>query len=119
MFGGGHRETLLHESAQERGKPSVASDIVDLLAGCRVFHFHDTSSDAPVKRMNELADNLTLHADASNLAALLYRLRDEGSPAYRRIVGAVRLVAPFFRDFVLEPTFGERILLRWRQLGSD
>jgi predicted ATPase len=119
LFGRGHGETRLHESVQERKTSSVASQIVDLLSGCRVFHFHDTSSDAPVKRQTQLADDLALHADASNLAALLYRFRSDGEPAYRRIVGAIRQVAPFFRDFVLEPVRDERILLRWRQIDSD
>jgi predicted ATPase len=40
---------------------------VETLRGCRVFHFHDTSSDAPVKQQGYTADNLSLRADAGNL----------------------------------------------------
>lgn len=61
--------------------------------------------------------------DAGNLAAVLLDLRDSGGKekrvAYRRIVGAVRLVAPFFEDFVLVPNDEGYVLLRWRQVGSD
>ncbi len=118
-IGRGHRETRLHEVVVERDRPSVASYIVRLLGGCRVFHFHDTSRDAPVKQQSPVADSLSLRSDAGNLAAFLYRLQTEHDPAYRRIVGAVRQVAPFFRDFVLRPTTEDRILLRWRQVDSD
>lgn len=41
--------------------------------------------------------------DGSNLAALLYRLRHKEPTSYDMIVRTVRLVAPFFDDFVLEP----------------
>lgn len=123
VIGHGHRETRLREAAAERDQPSPASYVVELLEGCRVYHFHDTSRDAPVKQFRPTADNLALHEDAANLAAVLLALRNDEAPhvqaAYRRIVGAVRQVAPFFRDFVLRPESGDRIRLRWRQTGSD
>lgn len=118
-LGRGHRETRLHEAVEQHEGPSVASHIVELLRGCRVFHFHDTSADAPVKRNVSTADNLALREDAANLAAVLHALRDNEPSAYRRIVGAIRQVAPFFRDFVLVPDTTDRIRLRWRENDSD
>lgn len=120
LLGRGHRESRLNEKAE--GPSRVARHVLDLLAGCRVYHFHDTSADAPVKRLISTADNLTLRSDAGNLAAFLHGLRsgeDDGRAAYRRIVGAIQLVAPFFRDFVLEPEGRDHIRLRWQQHGSD
>jgi predicted ATPase len=64
------------------------------------------------------ADNLELRGDAANLAAVLLALRDGEPSAYRRIVGAIHQVAPFFRDFVLQPE-RDNIRLRWRQTDSD
>lgn len=122
-LGGGHRETRLHEAvATGAQNQAVASYVIGLLRGCRVYHFHDTSENAPVKQWTSTADNLSLHPDAANLAAVLLALRDgegEAAAAYRRIVGAVRLVAPFFRDFVLLPERRDEIRLRWRQRGTD
>ncbi|AFT99835.1 chromosome segregation protein SMC [Nocardia brasiliensis] len=121
-LGRGHRETRL---ATDVGDPrgGIAKYVFALLEGCKVFHFHDTSANAPVKRMVSTADNLNLRSDAGNLAPYLYRLRtsDEAADqaAYRRIVGAIQLVAPFFRDFVLQPENNDRIRLRWQQQGSD
>jgi predicted ATPase len=124
-LGRGHRETQLHAvAADQRRRPPeggipVASYIVELLSGCRVFHFHDTSVNAPPKRRVSVADNLRLRSDAGNLASYLLRLSADGRPAYRQIVTAVRQVAPFFRDFVLDPDTPDTLLLRWRQVGSD
>jgi predicted ATPase len=118
-LGRGHRETRLHDAVERHDGRSVASYIVDLLRGCRVFHFHDTSADAPVKRYVSTADNLALREDAANLAAVLHALREDDRSAYRRITGTIRQVAPFFRDFVLTPEHNDRIRLRWREVDSD
>ena len=69
-------------------------------------------------RNQYIADNQALHPDAGNIAPVLLRLRERGAAAYERIVAAVRLAAPFFRDFVLEPELApDRVRLRWRQEG--
>jgi hypothetical protein len=60
--------------------------------------------------------------DAGNLAAFLLRLRGESSGAvYQRIVTTIRLLAPFFDDFNLEPAGpnGKDIILNWKEIGSD
>ncbi|KAA8887470.1 AAA family ATPase [Nocardia colli] len=122
VLGRGHRESRLSTESDDR-PAGVARYVRALLQGCKVYHFHDTSSDAPVKRMVSTADNLSLRSDAGNLAAYLYHLQTSEQPteqaAYRRIVGAIQLVAPFFGDFVLHPEANDRIRLRWRQQGSE
>jgi predicted ATPase len=114
------RESRLREAAEDPNKKlaGIAGHVLPILTGCRVFHFHDTSSDAPVKRRVDDADNLTLAPDARNIAPLLARLRSEDATRYRRIVRAVQTVAPFFGDFVLEPE-GGRYRLRWQEKGID
>lgn len=84
-----------------------------------MYHFHDTSSSAKLKQMGNIADNTELHADASNLAAYLYPLREKYLHHYRLIVETVRLVAPFFGDFVLRPSQPnpEKIRREWRERG--
>jgi predicted ATPase len=118
-LGSGHRETAL-----TRSEPSWAvqgaEPLVETLRGCRVFHFHDTSRGAPVKQQGYIADNRSLHPDAGNLAAVLLRLRDGDRARYVRIARTVKQVAPFFRDFVLDPELAaDRVRLRWQQEGSD
>jgi predicted ATPase len=84
-----------------------------------VFHFQDTSRDAPVKRFTWTSDNQTLHPDAENLAPLLLRLRDSSPNHYKRILAAIRANAPFFRDFVLADEGNGKVRLRWTQVDVD
>jgi predicted ATPase len=117
-LGRGQRETAL-TATEPLWVPGTAP-LVETLRGCRVFHFHDTSRDAPVKQQGYIADNRALHPDAGNLAAVMLRLRDGDRARYQRIVRTVKQVAPFFRDFVLEPELAaDRVQLRWQQEGND
>lgn len=69
----------------------------------RVYHFHDTSATAAVKRVVGVNENYELASDAKNLSAFLHRIRETHPACYTKIVDVVRLVAPYFRDFYLEP----------------
>ncbi|WP_298402565.1 hypothetical protein [uncultured Chloroflexus sp.] len=87
----------------------------------RRYHVHDTGASARVKQPCSLRDHRFLHADAVNLAAFLWHLREGHPDAYRAIVETVRLVAPFFGDFVLEPQprQPDHLMLEWREHGAD
>ncbi len=87
----------------------------------RVYHFHDTSTNSSMKQVGNMADTVSLHHDASNLAPFLYCLKHKYPLEYQNIVSTVRYVAPFFGDFVLEPNTEneELIRLRWKQVGCD
>ena len=57
----------------------------------------------------------------ATLQLFLYYLREKHKSAYTLIRDAVRLAAPFFDDFTLEPSAlnEDKILLEWRHAGSD
>lgn len=119
-LGSGHFETRIRDHVNQ-GEP-IAKVFRHLLNTCRVYHFHDTSSTARVRQAGYIGDQSLLMYDAGNLAAFLYRLKNmEDTTAYRRILGTVQLIAPFFEDFDLEPTGpgGKEIFLNWREKGSD
>jgi predicted ATPase len=122
-FGPGHKESLLKTSLKKKKEGSVALPFYDAINGWEIFHFHDTSETALVKRLNPLHDNERLRADASNLAAFLYRLYREETDIYEHICETIRLAIPFFDDFVLKPReldTGEcQINLMWKQRDSD
>lgn len=65
-----------------------------------IYHFHDTSDTAKVKRKHPTNDNIKLKPDAENLAAYLRMLSTKYSEEYRRIVETIQLVLPFFDDFL-------------------
>ncbi len=116
----GHQETRIKGEA-DKGEPT-ARVFRHLLNSCRVFHFHDTSPTAPARQYCYVGDDRWLMPDAGNLAAILYRLRNnEEGPAYHRIVSTIQQIAPFFADFELELSGagGRDIILNWRQKDSS
>ena len=99
----------------------IAGAVYDLLKDWRVYHFHDTSESAGVKKYASLADIHYLLEDASNLAAYLFVLKQTQDQYYERIVKTIQLVIPFFKDFVLKPNpLNENtIRLEWQDIYSD
>jgi predicted ATPase len=110
----GGEEAHLHDSPRDEAKR-----IYEAIDGWRLFHFHNTSSKAPLRLAGGVDDNLSLHADGSNLGPVLKSIRDYAQPAYERIVQTVGRVAPQFDDFVFDDREGARVVpLRWRERGS-
>lgn len=120
LLGSGHRESKLPD-LREIKVGDVASYVVPILQSYRVYHFHDTSDTAGVKLPGQLNDNRFLRPDASNLAAFLRGLKLTQASRYARIRETIQLAAPFFDDFLLEPTVENPDLIRleWRQKGLD
>ena len=122
-LGKGHGESQLLEAGGEAGDEQFAQYalIASHLTRCHFYHFHDTSASAGVKQTQEVSDNRFVRDDASNLAAFLYQLRQTSKSSYDQIVGAVRMVAPFFEDFTLAPSKlnPDKIRLEWKEKGSD
>lgn len=87
----------------------------------QIYHFHDTSDFAAVKRPCSKRDYEYLRPGASNLAAFLLFLRKKHEEEYRHVRDVVQLAAPFFDDFLLRDSLDNRdeTLLEWRQKGSD
>ena len=119
-LGEGHRESRLREEA-DTASARIARFALSRIGGWRVYHFHDTSDSSPMKQSSDINDNIGLRSDASNLAAFLFRLREQHSSHYRNIVDTVREAAPFFDDFTLTPSRlnPSKIDLEWRERDSD
>ncbi len=116
-FGVGHAAPRLLDAPQDAARKTQRT-ILSLLRGVQVYQFHDTSREARVKQRGRADDDRYLWGDAGNLAAFLLRLHEQHPPYYRRICEALRQIAPFFEDFVLEPE-GGHVLLRWRETRPD
>lgn len=110
----GHAESQLKEAA-DQFSPYVRRSV----SNWRVYHFHDTSESAKVKQQHAANDTLRLKTDAANLAAYLRMLRERHSAEYQRIVSTIRLVAPFFHDFVHRPGDPKTVELEWTQKGNS
>lgn len=124
-LGAGHRESrLLDEDLDVQSRYfnlKTARFIKSIMQNWRVYHFHDTSNEANVKKHAYIHDNHYLRHDAGNLAAFLYRMSQTDNAYYRRIINTIQSVAPFFKDFVLLPNYSNpnNIILNWKDQGSQ
>ncbi|MGV8891432.1 MAG: AAA family ATPase [Burkholderiaceae bacterium] len=124
--GGTKNYQLAKPGDSESGLPDVIEQspntapgfVTKYLKDWKVYHFHDTSASALVKKPHKISDCSSLATDASNLAAFLKSIQSK--PDYQNIKDTIRRVAPFFLDFFLEPEDDpEFIRLRWRHRGSE
>lgn len=124
--GGGGKEAGLKswkgDQAVNGDSLSVDGQVHDSIAGWIVYHVHDTSSTAPMRREWPVSDYRELRPDASNIAPFLYQLKKTKPARYQRICETIQLIAPFFSDFLLEPEQkgdNEVMRLQWKQQGSS
>jgi len=124
-FGSGHFEAKLKDHKDDPGmwgeRRGIPSYVFEAISSWVVYHFHDTSITAEVRREQALNNNERFLQNANNLASFLYRIHQTDPRAYSRIRDVVRLAAPFFNDFKLRPipTSPDRIQLEWLQKDSD
>lgn len=114
----GNKESELASYAKEH---KVSEIVLNSLKNWKIYHFHDTGDTSPIKSTNKISDNLYFRKDGANLAAFLYFLMNIYPEHYYRIRDTVRLVTPFFDDFVVRPDNynTETIKLEWHEKGSD
>jgi predicted ATPase len=124
-LGSGHFEANLKDHKDDPGKGGasrgIPSYVYEAISNWVVYHFHDTSLNAAVRRPRALNDNVAFRSTADNLAPFLYRIQQTSPASYTRIRDVVRLAAPFFDDFKLRPmpTSPDMMQLEWQQAGSD
>jgi len=112
----GWSETSLHRSESKN-----ISMLIARLQELKIYHFHDTSKSAGVKQSFNIQDNEYLYEDARNLASFLFKLQQKEPKILERIVQTIRLIAPYFEEFVLKPDImnEENIKLGWREKNSE
>ncbi len=99
----------------------VVQHIIDVLKSWKPYHFHDTSDSAAIKQTVDVEDNRFFRPDGGNLAAFLYMLSQIYPEHYENIQDAIRMGAPFFDRFVLEPSQlnKDKIRLEWKHKGTS
>jgi predicted ATPase len=120
VMGAGHPETNIYREVQNY-PGRVAQHVTDRIKSWKIYHFHDTSDSSGMKQLCNINDNLALRPDASNLSAFLLFLNRNFNQHYQNIVDTIRLVAPFFNEFVFRPSpfNNQQVQLEWRETGSD
>lgn len=99
----------------------IARSTLESIQSWKLYHFHDTSNTALMKKSCKIDDNASLRPDASNLAAYLYLLKEQYINNYNNIVDTIKLIAPFFSDFILQPSelSPDTIRLEWKHKDTD
>lgn len=121
-IGSGHSESKLREQLEDLRNKEVSGYIYDSVSSWVVYHFHDTSDTAALRRTCSVRDNQYLRADGANLAPFLFVLKTKYPDYYEKIRDTIRLAAPFFDDFKFRPktSNGDEVLqLEWTQKDSD
>ena len=111
-------ETQLRRTADDG---NIFPPIYASFENWRVYHFHDTSENAPLRRSSSMTEPEQLASDGGNLPAFLYFLQQLHPRDFTFLVDTVRQVAPFIGTFVLRPEAlnQDLIRLRWRHVGRD
>lgn len=113
---------LVAEIQSNHRDAKYSQPVYDAISSWQIYHFHDTSSTSGMRNYEIVQDDKLLRTDAANIAPFLLKLRNSHTDEYKAIVNAVRLVTPFFDDFILEPRQSgarEELNLSWLQKGSD
>ncbi len=113
---------MVGEALKDQGDAKYSKPVYDAIASWQIYHFHDTSSTAAMRHYEIVQDNKAFRTDAANIGPFLLKLKNKYPKAYQEILNAVRMVTPFFDDFLLEPRESGKKLevnVSWTQKGSD
>ncbi|MCH7400415.1 AAA family ATPase [Belliella kenyensis] len=104
------KESTIKNSATIRNKY-----LREHLVSYKIYHFHDTSSSAPLRSFADISNNRILKEEGENLPAFLYYLQEKHPKHFKMIEMVVKSVFPFFDRFDLAPFFLDenKIELEW------
>jgi len=104
------RESVIKERSRIRD-----NYLSEHLESYKIYHFHDTSSSAPLRKSANINDNRLLRAEGDNLPAFLYYLQEKHPKHFKIIEMVIQSVFPFFDRFELAPFFLDEntIELEW------
>ncbi len=125
-YGTPNSESKLYDEKDEKSRTGewngVGHFVYESISKWMIYHFHDTSSTAAMRRSEIVDDNKILRSNAANIAPFLLNLKNNDNFTYNEIIKAIQLVTPFFDDFILDIAIrGEKesVKLNWMQKGSD
>ena len=124
-----HREKIYNANYNEDNSPPNLSGpnfiittfrlIHQAIESWKIYHLNDTGKFASMRRSEIEDDCEYLRFDAANIAPFLLMLKENEEDIYQQIVETVKLVTPFFDDFILKPKKRDKVRLLWKQKGSD
>jgi predicted ATPase len=107
------------ESALINNQNQTAKVIRRILTNCKVYQFHDSSAESPIRQSSRIEFADYLQSEGTNLASFLYALKKNYPANYHRIVSYIRQIVPPFKDFYLEPNEKGYVMLRWLDISPN
>jgi len=100
---------------------NITANTLESIRSWKLYHFHDTSDTALMKKTGPIDDNARFKPDASNLSAYLYLLQQKYPYDFKNITDTIKLIAPFFNAFILRPSplKPDSIQLEWQHKNSE
>lgn len=90
------------------------------LSDIKKYHFHDTGKNSPFSQQSNINNDIFfLYEKGNNLAAYLYKVREEHPLVYNRIIKVIQSIAPYFSDFYFAPSSSELLRLLWQDKYSS
>lgn len=110
-------QLLNDKDKQDRWDRNPSWHTYKSICSWKIYHLHDTTKEAGMRRYHDMGHNEVLLTDAANIAPVLYHLKENYPDEYQSIRETIQVVIPFFDDFILKPNKDENIRLDWRQKG--
>ena len=116
-------KTIFSSTPLEKKEPEIdlfKLEVRELLSPLILYHFHDTGSHSPMKRVCDIDETRYLFPDGANLAAFLYHIKNTAPENYKHIITVITVVHPEFKDFVFTLTKdGNTVRMRWKDKNSE
>ena len=107
------------ESALTNNQSQTVKIIRRILTNCKVYQFHDSSPESPIRQSSRTEFAEYLQAEGNNLASFHYLLKTSYPTNYQRIVSYIRQIVPQFKDFYLVPNERGYVMLRWTDISPN
>ena len=107
------------ESALINNETQTATVIRRILTNCKVYQFHDSSAESPIRQSSRIEFSDYLQSEGNNLASFLYSLKNNYPANYKRIVSYIRQIFPQFKDFYFEPNKKGYVMLKWTDISTN
>lgn len=91
--------------------------ITQFINNITIFQFHNTGDTAGMRNNSHINNGSYLRSNGENIASVLYNLSINHVAHYVRLVNTLRLVFPFFDDFVFYND-SDYFLLKWKESGQ-
>ena len=109
------KESALTHRTTNRTIPIIRKILTD----CKVYQFHDSSPESPIRQSSRTEFAEYIQAEGNNLASFLYSLKTNYPTNYQRIVSYIRQIVPQFKDFYLVPNDKGYVMLRWTDISPN